>query len=105
MQLTKHLSWLVMGVLMASAPSLAYAEATVVVELKGQGGAQVDGTVELVKGETRHRCTTVKGHCELRGVGGGMYEVRVSDTKKPPPKGKQVMIPPSGEVKLVVNAS
>ena len=104
MQLTKHLSWLVMALLVASAPATAYAEAIVIVELKGEQGALVDGTVELVKGDRHHRCTTVQGRCEMRGVVGGMYEVKVSDTKKPAPKAKQVMIPPSGEVKLVVNA-
>ncbi len=104
MQLTKHLSWLVMGVLIASSPGVAYADATVIVDLKGAGGAAVDGTVELSKGETRHRCTTVQGHCEIKGVAGGIYNVQVTDTKKPALKAKQVMIPPSGEVKLVVNA-
>ncbi len=108
MQPSKHLSRLVNGlvlvVLLAASPLVAYADATVTVELKGEKGAAVDGTVELVKGETRFRCTTTQGHCELKGVGGGMYEVQVTTGKKPEPKAKQVMIPPSGEVKLVVNA-
>ncbi len=105
MQLTKHLSWLVMGVIWAAGPGVAYADATVMVELKGEGGAPADGRVELVKGEARHSCTTVQGRCEIRGVAGGMYSVQVSGTKQAAPKAKQAMIPPSGEVKLVVNAS
>jgi hypothetical protein len=103
-QVIKHLSWLSLSLLVASAPAIAYAEATVIVELKGEQGTPVNGTVELVKGDTHHRCITVQGRCEMRGVAGGMYEVKVSDSKKPAPKAKQVMIPPSGEVKLVVNA-
>ena len=83
----------------------ALAEATVIVDLKAADGSAVDGTVELKKGDTKFRCSTQKGHCEIKGVPGGMYSVEVSETQKAPPKAKSVMIPPSGEVKLIVNAS
>jgi len=101
---TKTLSWLLFSLLLAGGVSSAYAEANVIVELKGQGGAPVDGTVELVKGDTRKACTTVKGRCEIHGVEGGMYNVEVKVPGKPSPKPKQVMIPPSGEAKLSVSA-
>jgi hypothetical protein len=61
--------------------------------------------VELTKGDSKHRCTTDKGRCEIKGVAGGQYTVGVVQTGKPSPKPKTVMIPPSGEVKLIVNAS
>jgi hypothetical protein len=87
-----------------SAPALA--DAKVVVELKDKAGAPADGTVELKKGgETKHSCTTQAARCELSGVPGGMYTVEVKQPGKPSPKPKEVMIPPSGEVKLIVNAS
>jgi hypothetical protein len=85
--------------------SAALADATVVVDLKTAEGSPVDGTVELKKGDAKFRCTTQKGHCEIKGVPGGMYTVEVSQADKPSPKPKTVMIPPSGEVKLIVNAS
>lgn len=85
--------------------SFASADAKVIVELKTPDGASAEGTVELKKGDARHSCTTQKGRCEISGVGGGMYTVEVKQEGKPPPKPKQVMIPPSGEVKLIVNAS
>ena len=85
--------------------SSARADATVVVELKTKEGAATDGVVELQQGEKRHACTTKAGTCELTGVAGGMYTVVVKVPNQPSPKPKQVMIPPSGEVKLVVNAS
>lgn len=83
----------------------ALAEATVVVDLKAADGSAADGTVELKKGDAKFRCTTQKGRCEIKGVPGGLYSVEVSQTDKPAPKAKTVMIPPSGEVKLIVNAS
>jgi hypothetical protein len=84
----------------------ALADAKVVVELKDKDGAPTDGTVELKKGgETKHTCTTQAARCEIAGVPGGMYTVEVKQAGKPSPKPKEVMIPPSGEVKLIVNAS
>jgi hypothetical protein len=83
----------------------ALADAKVVVEVKDKDGAPADGTVELKKGgETKHSCTTQASKCEISGVPGGMYTVEVKQGGKAS-KPKEVMIPPSGEVKLIVNAS
>jgi len=87
-------------------PMQARADAKVLVELKGPSGSAVEGSVQLTKGEAKHRCTTDKaGRCELSGVAGGVYTVTVEQAGKPAPKEKSVVIPPSGEVKLIVNAS
>ncbi len=99
----KTLTWLSLSLVLGTA-QVASADATVTVELKSPAGASVDGSVVLVKGETRFRCTTDKGRCEIRSVPGGMYSVEVTVPGKPSPKPKQVMIPPAGEAKLVVNA-
>ena len=88
------------------APTRAFAEATVVVELKRPDGSSAEGTVQLTKGDTKYRCSTDKaGRCELRGVAGGIYTVSVEQSGRAAPKDKSVVIPPSGEVKLIVNAS
>jgi hypothetical protein len=86
--------------------SPARADATVVVELKRPDGSSAEGTVQLTRGDAKHRCTTDKaGRCALSGVLGGMYTVSVEQPGKPGPKDKTVVIPPSGEVKLIVNAN
>jgi hypothetical protein len=89
--------------------STALAEATVVVELKRPDGSSAEGTVVLSaqgKREEKYRCSTDKaGRCALPGVVGGMYTVSVEQPGKPAPKEKTVVIPPTGEVKLIVNAN
>lgn len=83
----------------------AAADAVVIVELKRADGSAAEGTVELTKGETKHRCSTDKaGRCAIRGVAGGVYAVTVEQEGRPATKGKTAVIPPSGEVKLIVNA-
>jgi len=84
--------------------STASADAVVIVELKRPDGTAADGNVQLTKGEAKHRCSTKGGRCEIRGVQGGMYIVSVEQEGRPAPKDKSVVIPPSGEVKLIVNA-
>jgi hypothetical protein len=85
--------------------SRASADATVIVELKHPDGTSAEGAVQLVKGEAKHRCVTDKaGRCEIKGVAGGVYTVSVEQQGRPAPKDKTVVIPPSGEVKLIVNA-
>jgi hypothetical protein len=87
-------------------PLRALADATVVVELKRPDGSAAEGGVQLTKGEAKYGCSTDKaGRCELRGVAGGVYTVKVDQPGRPAPKEKTVVIPPSGEVKLIVNAS
>ena len=83
----------------------AAADATVIVDLKRQDGSAVEGTVQLTKGETQYRCDTDKaGRCALKNVAGGIYQVTVTQGGKPGAKSKTAVIPPSGEVKLIVNA-
>jgi hypothetical protein len=85
-------------------PVGALADATVIVELRRPDGSSTDGTVQLTKGEAKHQCTTSGGRCALGGVAGGVYTVTVEQAGQPASKQKSVVIPPSGEVKLIVNA-
>ncbi|MDB4975865.1 MAG: hypothetical protein JWN48_4206, partial [Myxococcaceae bacterium] len=72
-------------------------------------GSSAEGTVVLTRQgqrEPQYRCSTDKaGRCSLPGVVGGMYTVGVEQPGKPGPKEKTVVIPPTGEVKLIVNAN
>jgi hypothetical protein len=92
------------GVAWLGLSSLARADATVVVQLKRADGSSADGTVLLSKGDTRLRCITSQGRCEIKNVPGGSYTVELEQGSGPAGKPKQVMIPPSGEVKLNVAA-
>jgi hypothetical protein len=92
-------------VLVLASGSIARAEATVVVEVKRADGSVADGVVQLTQGATKLRCTTSKGRCELKGVAGGAYMVELEQAGRPASKPKTVMIPPSGEVKLIVAAN
>jgi hypothetical protein len=91
-------------VLTLATTTRAYADASVIVELKRPDGAPADGVVRLTKGDTKLECTTQKGRCQLSGVAGGTYNVEVVQSDKPPARSKRVMIPPAGEVKLIVAA-
>lgn len=95
---------LVLVSLMLLVPNGVIADATVVVELRRPDGSSTDGTVQLTKGEAKHQCTTNGGRCALSGVAGGIYTVTVEQAGQPASKQKSVVIPPSGEVKLIVNA-
>ena len=87
-------------------PSVALADAVVIVTLRAPDGSVAQGTVQLVRGEARHSCTTGgEGRCEMRGVAGGSYAVTVQQPGRASPRPRSVMIPPTGEVKLIVNAS
>ena len=86
--------------------STAWADANVVVELRRPDGSPAEGAVLLTKGEAKHRCTTdTSGRCTIAGVAGGVYTVSVEQAGKSAPKDKTVVIPPTGEVKLIVNAN
>ena len=93
--------------LIVAVPRVALADAVVVVTLRAADGSRVAGTVQLSRGETKHGCTAgPDGRCEIRGVAGGAYTVTVEPAAgRPSPKPRSVMIPPTGEVKLMVNAS
>ena len=83
----------------------AYADASVLVEVKRADGTSAEGTVRLIKGETKLSCVTNKGRCEIKNVPGGAYTVELEQSGKPAGKPKTVMIPPAGEVKLIVAAN
>jgi hypothetical protein len=83
---------------------VAHAEASVIVELKRADGSSADGVVQLSKGDAKLSCTTQKGRCQIASVPGGTYSVEVVQADKPAGKPKRVMIPPAGEVKLIVAA-
>ena len=85
-------------------PPIVRADAAVIVELKRPDGSSADGTVLLTKGGTKLECKTQNGRCQLTGVPGGTYSVEVIQADKPASKAKRVMIPPAGEVKLIVAA-
>lgn len=95
---------LLAGALWLGLGSVALADATVVVQLRRADGSAAEGTVLLSKGETHLRCTTQQGRCEIKNVPGGSYTVELEQGSEPAGKPKQVMIPPSGEVKLNVAA-
>jgi hypothetical protein len=97
---------LALGLVLGSAfaGSKAHAEASVIVELKRADGSAADGVVRLTKGDQKLECTTQKGRCQLNAVPGGTYNVEVVQADKPAAKAKRVMIPPAGEVKLIVAA-
>jgi hypothetical protein len=86
------------------AAGTALADASVLVEVKRSDGSSADGTVRLIKGETKLQCATSKGRCEIKNVPGGAYSVELEQAGKPAGKPKSVMIPPGGEVKLIVAA-
>ena len=82
------------------------ADATVVIALRRSDGSRTTGTVQLTRGAETHRCTTdAEGRCEIRGVAGGAYTVTVRQGERAAQKPRTVMIPPTGEVKLIVNAT
>jgi hypothetical protein len=80
----------------------ARADASVRVELRRKDGSAVDGQVRLSRGAETLSCATQGGACVLAAREGGAYTVAVELTGAPSPKPKTVMIPPSGNVKLVV---
>lgn len=83
-------------------PLTALADATVRVELRGPDGKPAEGTVVLSHDGKRHTCETEGGKCAMPGVAGGLYTVSVEQKGKESPKAREVMIPPSGEVSLIV---
>jgi len=83
----------------------ALAEARVAVELKDAAGKPADGEVSLHQktGEKVAACKTTAGKCEMAGVPGGNYEVRVAPAKGAAPKPRSAMIPPEGTATLIVS--
>jgi len=87
------------------AAAVALADARVLVELKRPDGTAVTATVVLTRGEAKYRCDTdAAGRCTIKGVAGGVYQVTAEQPGRPATKAKTAVIPPSGDVKLIVNA-
>ena len=103
MQITRMTFWA--GALVLGLSGTAFAEAKVVVELKDAAGKPADGEVSLhtKSGERAAGCKTVAGRCEMSGVPGGSYEVRVVPASGAAPKPRSAMIPPEGTAKLIVS--
>ncbi|MFW6050589.1 MAG: carboxypeptidase-like regulatory domain-containing protein [Myxococcota bacterium] len=85
--------------------SAARADAVVEVQVRSPDGDPAEGVVTLQAkdGSRRYRCTTDQGRCRIEGVPGGRYEVRLKPHDGEAPPARQVMIPPSGKVKLIVS--
>lgn len=87
-------------------PSMARADAVVVVQVRDAQGRPAEGTVTLASGGRSFQCTTTSGSCTLSGVPGGMFSVTVTPRgggASPPPT--TAMIPPSGRVSLIVSTT
>ena len=85
----------------------AAADAEVAVELRDADGKAADGDVTLVDKQqvVKASCTTTQGKCQMSGVVGGSYTVKVAPKQGTPPKPRKVMIPPSGKVSLIVSTT
>jgi hypothetical protein len=103
MQIARKVFWA--GALVFGLSGTAFAVAKVVVELKDAAGKPADGEVSLYtkSGERVAGCKTAAGRCEMAGVAGGNYEVRVVPASGAAPKPRSAMIPPEGTAKLIVS--
>lgn len=105
---TRWGSWgalLTMLLLVASAEGQEQQRATVNVTLRTASGEVAEGrvTLQTLSGAEVASCTTELGKCTLEQVEGGSYLATVKPAKGPSPKPRKVMIPPSGEVGLVLS--
>ena len=85
--------------------TVAYAQATVVVQVRRQG-EPVDATVTLTPGAGGQpkSCRTQGGTCKMAGIKGGQYTVIANPNDGGRPAApRPVMIPPSGETTLFVS--
>jgi len=97
--------WLVVAV---AVPGIAFADALVVVNVRGANGEAADGRVTLTAeaGGRTYICQTQAGKCEFPNVPGGSYRASVvptDSTHATPPRA--VMIPPAGKVSLIVSTA
>lgn len=106
MGLRRHLAWAVLtaGLTLGGTPS-ARAEAVVVVQVRTPDGEVANGKVTLERrgDERRYSCTTEEGNCRITGVPGGRYQVLLEPEEGESPPPRNVMIPPSGKVTLIVS--
>lgn len=103
MHIARRFFWA--GALLLALSGTAFAEAKVVVELKDAAGKPADGEVSLYTkaGARVAGCKTASGRCEIAGVAGGNYEVRVVPVAGAAPKPRSAMIPPEGTATLIVS--
>ncbi|RLB57355.1 MAG: hypothetical protein DRJ42_00655 [Deltaproteobacteria bacterium] len=92
-------SLLVAAVLWAS---VAFAEALVVVQLRGENPTDGEVTLTPRRGEGSYSCHTEEGTCRINGVPGGSYSVRFQPDEGEAPSPTTAMIPPSGTATLHV---
>ncbi len=83
---------------------VAYAQASVVVEVRTPDGRTADGEVTLMRQDDGRTfsCTTQNGTCRIAAVPGGLYMAILEPTTGERPPTRQVMIPPSGTATLHV---
>ncbi len=87
--------------------NVAFAEATVTVQVRNQNGSPADGTVVLTGasgGSASFSCQTHAGTCQIAGVPGGMHTVTFRPSSGPAPAPRTVMIAPNGSVSLIVSS-
>ena len=86
--------------------SSAFADALVVVEVRGPDGAPRDGRVTLrsTSGGAARTCETREGTCRISDVPGGRYVVELAPSRGEAPAPRTAMIPPEGTVTLHVAA-
>jgi hypothetical protein len=91
------------GLLVTSSPASAQATVSVRVTAPRGGPGEAEVTLTAPGGE-RYGCTTRSGRCRIASVPGGRYVVTAAPTRggqRPGPR--EVVIPPSGEVSLIVS--
>lgn len=94
------------ALLLSLVVSVAYAEATVTVQVRNQNGSPADGTVTLtpVTGGNHYSCQTHGGTCQIASVPGGMHTVTFAPTSGTAPASRTVMVAPNGNVSLIVSS-
>ncbi len=105
MKTLRPLLALVVALALLSLAGSALADANVVVEVRSAAGEEAEGVVTLTprgQGEALS-CTLRVGSCRIVGVPGGRYVVTFAPAEGQPPAPRNVMIPPSGEVRLSVS--
>ena len=100
----------VLAIVVSSAlglPSLAFADALVVVQVRTPDNEPANGRVVLRSrsGEgPEHSCTTTEGECRIDAVPGGRYVVHFEPAEGESPPPQSAMIPPEGRVTLRVSS-
>ncbi len=97
----------VSALIAVAVPSIAFAEALVIVQVRTPDNEPADGRVVLRSrsGEgPEHSCTTTDGECRIDAVPGGRYVVHFEPAAGEAPEPQNAMIPPQGRVTLRVSS-